>query len=172
MGLFLYIRDMKKLLLLSLLVLFGCSKDSESDNKLFFEKVNGKYFVYDYSKVNSSADYNAVMIFNRGAFMSSIAEGVNVRCRKSGGECIKSFGIESANSVSGISYFTFGSRAEGGTSTCNEDREYSFRAEITATNPMRITVNRVEQNDSSYYVEISSQEYEQFLERINCSYRF
>ena len=135
-------------------------------------KVNGKYFAYDYSKVNYSADINSVHMFNRDTFMSGISKGVNVRCTKNGGMCIKSFGIESANSVSGISYYTFGSRVEGGASTCNEDREYSFRAVITATNPMRITVNRVEQNDSSYWVEISSQEYEQFLDRINCDYRF
>ena len=54
---------MKKLLLLSLLILFSCSKESDSES--FFEKTAGKYFV-DISNIDTdNSIISTVTKFNR-----------------------------------------------------------------------------------------------------------
>ena len=60
---------MKKLLLLSLLILFSCSKDSESGS--FLSKTQGKYFV-DARFINSD-NQTRVTKFNRQYFFQQMA---------------------------------------------------------------------------------------------------
>ena len=129
---------MKKLILLSLLVLFGCSKDSDSGD--FLSKTQGKYFV-DARSVNADLP-TTITKFNQQYFFQQMS--FNSQSPSCGiGSFYTSVTItkNDSNTLEGI-----------GELTLNRGTEI-FKAQITGTNPLTITT------DFGTWVEISRQNF-------------
>ena len=163
------------LVLLSLLLLFGCSKESKDDT-FFLQKVSGKYFATNGS--NSDAIYNFASVGSRGGFLYSINKQFNVGqfCMEKTHYCTLSNIEETSNSFSFVSNEPRkNTNLNNGNYSfnCNSsDEQKSYQATIVSENPLTVSFNgqRFTEVDRAVRTEIITK-WNDYYWQVNCAGR-
>lgn len=118
---------MKKILLLSLLVLFGCSKDSSEDEaKLFYDKVGGKVYVRaDLLQRYEDGIIDFIGVFHKfpegRAYQYAGYNSASKDCYKTYAYTSYTATNETSNSIEGVGELTLNRGTEIFTATTNFD---------------------------------------------------